>query len=126
MITYETNYLAHHGIRGMKWGHRKQRVLKGRRRGSGYQKIGRGMGKVSNAVVRTKATRLGRRAGAMAGMTVGVGAVGITASILKKTGHLNMTSAVALAAVPIGTTIVGSILGNNKAYDAVKKRQPKY
>ena len=34
MIYYETDYLAHHGVRGMKWGIRKQRVSKGRSRSS--------------------------------------------------------------------------------------------
>lgn len=26
MIYYETNYLAHHGVKGQKWGRRKQRI----------------------------------------------------------------------------------------------------
>ena len=30
METYKDNYLMHYGIPGMKWGHRKQRVLSGR------------------------------------------------------------------------------------------------
>ena len=32
MIYYETDYLAHHGVKGMRWGVRKQRELKGRSR----------------------------------------------------------------------------------------------
>ena len=30
MIYYESNYLMHYGTPGMKWGHRKQRIRKGR------------------------------------------------------------------------------------------------
>lgn len=38
MISYETNYLAHHGVKGMKWGHRKQIVRKGRKKSSKKEK----------------------------------------------------------------------------------------
>ena len=41
MIYYETDYLAHHGVKGMKWGIRKRRVSKGRSRSSNTSKHSR-------------------------------------------------------------------------------------
>ena len=33
MLYYETDYLAHHGVKGQKWGRRKQKIKKGVKKG---------------------------------------------------------------------------------------------
>lgn len=127
MIAYETDYLAHHGVRGMKWGRRKQRVLKGKKTAAQKQYARRqAFGRASNKYVRRKAVNAAGRAGTTAGMIGGIAIAGTVGSILAKSGHLNLASGAVLAAVPIGTAIAGRMVAIDKTYDAVKKKQPKY
>lgn len=72
MIAYETNYLAHHGVKGMKWGQRKQRILKGRKRGK-------------KAPLTTSQIVKRRRASTTIGAISGMGA-GLTASYFAAKG----------------------------------------
>lgn len=43
------DYLCHHGVKGMKWGRRKQRVLKGRQSGTSKKSSAKTQRKMSDA-----------------------------------------------------------------------------
>ena len=54
MITYETNYLAHHGILGMKWGVRKKRPSGENVRTNKQKKVEYGKKEIARASIRYK------------------------------------------------------------------------
>ena len=110
MITYETNYLAHHGVKGMRWGYRKRRVSKGRTRRqirNEYRQKNASRVKAyeqSTVAKRNKARTYGRAVGglfAAAGATAGYYA-------LSKIGTTGVTRIAGSAAVGVGSYFIAS------------------
>ena len=99
MIAYETNYLAHHGVKGMRWGQRKQRVLKGRKRGKKPPLT------ASQIVKRRRAAAT---IGIVSGMGAGVAASFLTLNALTKLGATPVVETIGTAAAGFGASYLMS------------------
>ena len=97
MITYETDYLEHHGVKGMKWGRRKQKIRKG---------INRASQKASKLANSKKARKSAWQAAAKRRAYDKVGN-------LKSTKRIVGETILRDAMIEAGGSIVGNLLANN-------------
>lgn len=104
MITYETNYLAHHGVKGMKWGRRKQKVSMEKKRRSTQRVKTHSRSNISDLSLNKRLA------------IVGIGATGgaVTYAALKQLGVETITSLLVADFVAVGSGIVSSKLMLNK------------
>ena len=107
MLYYETDYLAHHGVKGMRWGQRKQRIKKGVRRGAAG---------VKNTAQRAKAygqTNLAKRnrarhIGQLVGFAGGIGGAYAANRALSKISNDSAVQIAGTAAAGMGAYFVAS------------------
>ena len=114
MIYYETDYLAHHGVKGMKWGYRKQRIRKGRvsRRQMRADYRAKNAARVRKYANSKTASTNKKRTYASSAIGLGVGtAAGVgTGLALKKLGAKTTTSAYVGAAAGVGVGYLTKII----------------
>lgn len=128
MIYYETDYLMHHGVKGMKWGRRKQRVAQG---------VGRTMSRYSPTkqnIRRLAKNRAFDKKGKLkstkrivgetiaADAIIGVGG-GVVADILQNNGYNTLANVTSLATT--GAAIANSVLGITSAVQRGRGRYGK-
>ena len=130
MLYYETNYLAHHGVKGMKWGHRKQKVLKGRKTGQKKATSDRLFGGIKSDARRKAFTKSGQLKSSkrIVAETMGqnllmeAGSVGAQLA-LNKMGQYGISKVVGLAMQ--GAVLTNTAIGITSAVQAGRGRYGK-
>lgn len=114
MIAYESDYFMHHGVKGMKWGRRKQRISKGVGRVfSKYAPTKQNIQRVAKARAYDREGNLKSTGRIVAGsigraFAIGFGG-GVAQQALHTCGHKTLGNVVGLAAngAGIAETVIG-------------------